>query len=267
MKVYRIIVAVLLCLATGFFAYEAFVTKELAGGELVKAGLVLVGLLGALIAPKKNKSVASKKSLYQKAYGEFLRNAFAHDPKGAKKLYAAIADYNHDQPGAALDKLRALRQDCHSSDDIYAVTVFSALCYDDAGLRKEAAEEYKKALALRPSSALASNLGLCCDRMGDAEAAIAAYERAIALDGKNDRAYNNLSALYFRQEDYETALHFAQTALQYNDRMPQALSTCALCCGLLGRQEEYESYYRRAVSAGYSGDKIKNALRALENPE
>jgi hypothetical protein len=48
--------------------------------------------------------------------------------------------------------------------------------------------------------------------------------------------------------------------------MPQALGCAAVCSAMLGNEEEYRSYYRQAVSAGYDGNKIKNTIAAL-NPE
>ena len=45
--------------------------------------------------------------------------------------------------------------------------------------------------------------------------------------------------------------------------MPQALSTAAVCSALEGNEEKYKQYYRRAVAAGYNGEKIKNAIRNL----
>jgi tetratricopeptide (TPR) repeat protein len=108
-------------------------------------------------------------------------------------------------------------------------------------------------------------MGLCCNRLGNYSRAAELYEEAIQLDSSNAFAYNNLSALFFAQGEYENALDAAKDALECNERMPQALSTAAICCKLLGYEEDYSHYYRRAVAAGYDGDKIKQFLKQLDS--
>ena len=100
--------------------------------------------------------------------------------------------------------------------------------------------------------------------MGNAEASEAAYLNAIKVDEKNAFAWNNLAGLYFRRSEYDQALEYSEQAIALDAKMPQALSAAAVCSGLLGKQEEYERYYRQAVSAGYDGQKIKNTIRSLD---
>ena len=46
--------------------------------------------------------------------------------------------------------------------------------------------------------------------------------------------------------------------------MPQALGTSAICFALLGDEENYKTHYRRAVTAGYDGKTIKDAVKNLD---
>lgn len=265
MKALRYILYGLLAAAViGLTAYQAFVTKDLTGSDLTKAGLLLAGIVFSLIRPQRTRRAGGSKALYQKTYGEFIRSAFSEEPRLEKRFYSAVADYAQDRPAKGVEKLMKLRKECQKTDDIYAVTVFTALCLDDMGLYQEAANEYRKALALRPTSTLASNLGLCCQRLGDLEAAEAAYDQAIRLDPQNAFAYNNASAMYYREGDYEIALEYAEQALDINPGMKQALGTAAICYALLGYQAEYEDHYRRAVAAGYDGRKIKDIIKNLD---
>ncbi len=264
MKILRIILIVLVAAAViGLLCWQAFITKDLDSSNLIRGILILAGLVLALVRPKRRK-VSNKKALYQKAYGEYVQNAFCDDPKLEKKLFDAIDDYNQNKPAAAVAKLSKLRKECQRTADIYAVTVFTALCCDDMKAYEEAVRHYQAALQIRPSSSLTSNMGLCFQRLGDKEKAMTAYERAVQLDSNNANAYNNISVLYFREGDYKSALEYAEAALDANPQMPQALSAAAICCALLGYQEEYENYYRRAVTTGYDGKKIKEAIRALD---
>jgi tetratricopeptide (TPR) repeat protein len=144
------------------------------------------------------------------------------------------------------------------------VTVFTGLCLDDMGRYEEALAKYDAARKIKDCSTLASNMGLCCYRLGNFNQALDYYEEAIQLDSKNAYAYNNLSTLYFAAGDYESALGAAEDAISCNEKMPQALSTAAICAKLMGDEELYATYYRRAVAAGYDGDKIKRVIQKLD---
>lgn len=265
MKALRYILYGLLAAAVvGLVCYQAFITKNLESGNLVKAGLILAGILLSLLRPRKARYAGSKKTLYQKAYGEFIQGAFTDDPKLEKKFYSALHDYNNNKPQAGVKKLMALRKECQRTADIYAVTVFTGLCLNDMGLYEEAADAYENALRIRPNATLASNLGLCYQRLGDPERAEAAYKRSIDLDPNNPFVYNNISAMHFHDADYETALEYAKQALKHNPNMKEALGTAAMCYALLGQEEQYKEYYRRAVAAGQDGNKLKAVIKKLD---
>ena len=264
MKALRwIIYSVLLAAVIALLCYQGFVTKELEGGNLTKGLLLLAGILLSMFRPARRR-VSNKKALYQKAFGEFLQNAFSDDKKLEKQLYNAVHDYNMSKPAAAVAKLDKLRKECRNTTEMYAVTVFMGLSYDDMCLYKDAAAQYEAALQIRQNSTLYSNLGLCRQRYGDLEGAQKAYEEAIRVDPHNACAYNNLSSLYFRDAAYHDALEYAELAIKEDAKMVQALSTAAICCALLGETEDYERYYRQAVANGYDGQKIKNAIRNLD---
>jgi len=266
MKALRYIISAVAAAAVlGLLYYQGFVTHTLTSGNLFRAVLILAGLLVALLRPKR-KHLSALKPLYKKNYAEFIQGAFSEDAKLENKLMEAIRDYNEQKPGKGVAKLLKLRKECTRSADIYAVTVFLALCYDDAGDYKAAEDAYKQALAYRPNATLWSNLGLCHQRLGQFKEAQDAYENAIQLNPKNAYAYNNLSALFFRDGDYESALEYAQQALEHNARMPQALNTAAVCCGILGDEEGYAKYYRAAVANGGDGKRIKAVIQEL-NPD
>ena len=265
MKALRFILPILLILAViGLLAYEGLVAKNLESGNMVRGGLIIVGAIATMFKKPRQRPVANKKALYQKAYPEFIQEPFADEPRLEKKFYDAVHDYNRNKPDAAIAKLDNLRRECQRTADLRAVTVFTALCLDDMQRYGEALRQYEAARRIRDCSTLASNMGLCCNRLGDYERAAECYEQAIQLDSKNAVAYNNLSALFFAQSEYENALDAAKDALECNAKLPQALSTAAICCMLLGYEADYETYYRRAVAAGYDGDKIKRVIQKLD---
>lgn len=265
MRALRIILPLLVILAAiGLLVYEGLILKNLESSNMVRGGLIIAGAIATMCKKPKQPPVSNKKALYQKAYPEFIQEPFADEPKLEKKFYDAIHDYNRNKPSDAVAKLEKLRKECRNTAELRAVTVFTALSLDDMGRYPEALTLYDAARKIRDSSTLASNMGLNCQRLGRSNDALDYYEEAIQLDSKNAYAYNNIAALYFSDGDYESALDAAEDALECNGKLPQALSTAAICAKLLGDEEAYTGYYRRAVAAGYDGDKIKRVIKQLD---
>lgn len=250
--------------AAALLIYQGFVTKDLESGNLVKGLLMIAAALLGMFRPRNRRQIVNKKATYQKAYGEYIQNAFSEDRKLEILFYKAVDDYNQNRPAAAISKLNKLRKECHHTAEIYAVTFFLALCHDDMQLYGEAIKHYDAAAKIRPTSTLYSNMGLCQQRMGQKDSAQESYEQAIRLDPSNAFAYNNLAAMYFREGAYHDALEYAEQAIQADPNLPQALGTAAVCSALLGETEDYERYYRQAVAHGYDGNKIKATIRSLD---
>lgn len=265
MKALRyILLSLVIAAATGLIAYEILIQKHIESRNLIRCILIIVGAVLAMLKPSKKTPAVNKKALYQKAYSQFIQNPFTDEPKLEKKFYDAVHDYNRNKPSSGLAKLETLRKECQRSGDLYSVTVFTALCLDDMGQFRDAIRHYDAATRIRPCTTLYSNMGLCYQRIGDYEASEAAYLNAIKADEKNAFAWNNLSALYFRRGEYAQTLDYAEQAVKIDPKMPQALATAAVCCALLDEQDDYEHYYRQAVSAGYDGQKIKNTIRSMD---
>ena len=266
MKALRYILCILVILAAvGLLVYEGLVLNNLESSNLVRGGLIIAGALITMLKKPRQRQPVSKKSAYRNAYPEFIQEPFADQPKLEKRFYAAVDDFNGNNPARALEKLKKLRPECRNSQELRSVTVFTALCLDDLKQYREAITLYEAARRIRDCSTLASNMGLDYQRLGQYERAKELYGEAIRLDPNNACAYNNLSALYFFQGHYDSALGAARDALQRKENLPQALSTAAICCKLLGDEANYELYYRRAVAAGYDGDRIKRVIQKLDS--
>ena len=226
MKALRYILPIIVILAVlGLLAYEGLVAKNLETSNIVRGGLIITGALVAMFKKPRQRTRVSKKTVYQTAYSEFIQEPFADDPKLEKKFYDAVHDYNTNSPSKAVEKLKKLRNECRNTQEIYSVTVFTALSLDDMGRYRESLSLYDAARKIKDCSTLASNMGLNYQRLGDFEQAEELYEDAIRLNSGNAVAYNNLSALYFARGEYEDALQAAEDALKYKENLPQALST------------------------------------------
>lgn len=259
-----ILYSLVIAAAAGLLIYQGLVAHTLESTDMVKGILIILAALVGMFRPRRRRTVSNKKALYQKAYPEYLTGAFAEEPKLEKLLYRAVDDYNFGRYAAGIDKLNKLRKECQSTADVYAVTVFTALCCDGMQAYEYAVKHYSDAARIRGSSTLLSNAGMCYMRMGKFEEAEEYYQQAIRYDEKNPFPLNNLAALYFKQGEYHDALEYAESALALDPKMTQALSCAAICCALLGETEDYERYYRQAVANGYDGRKIKHAIQALD---
>lgn len=261
---YALLALVLIGLLVWDYAVDNVIDKRTQG----KAIVVLSGLVISLVRLSKGsrRKVSSKKALYSKAYADYIENVFPEDRKLQKQFFNAVDDFNHGKPAAGVEKLEKLRPSCARRSDIYAVTVFLALCLDDMKVYDKAAAQYRAALAIKPDTAMASNLGLVLDRMGRTEEAAAAYEQAIRLDPGNANAWNNLAQQHLRSGDYEQALEKAEQAARLNPKLSQAHNALAISSYMLGDMDAYEQHYRRAVSNGADGKRIKAFIESL-NPQ
>lgn len=265
-KLQYILYILLAAVIIGLLVYDYMPDHIIESHTISKAIIVLVGIaLGMLrTATNAHKQVSNKKALYSNAYGEFIGTAFAYDKKLEKLFYDAVDDFNQDKPAAAIDKLEKLRARYQRSDDLYAVTVFQAFCYDNMELYEKAIEKYYASLQIRANSIVASNMGLCQDKLGQLEQAEASYQQALLLDPQNHNAYNNLAQQSLRAGDYVHALEYSKQALAINPKMPQALNAATVSSYMLGDTSGYETYYRQAVSNGSDGNQIKAYIKSLD---
>lgn len=265
MKALRYILPlIVIAIVIGIWIWQYNTPEGLEQRDMVKGLLIIAAAILSIFRRPRTLSVTQIPS-YRKAYAEFVEDAFSTDSKLEHKFFDAVHDYNRNRLSRALKKLENLRQECTNSADIRAISVFTALCLDDMRLYDKAMEQYRYALNIRPNSTLYSNIGLCHIRLGQFSEAEVAFRNAIAMDERNPYPLNNLSAMFFRQGDYTQALDYALQAIQIDANMPHALSTAAICYGLLGDTEQYELYYRRAVTAGCDGKTIKSTVAKL-NP-
>lgn len=264
MRAVRYIICILLIVAClGLLAYQYLVEQHLETNVLTRAIIVILGAVLSMVRKPKSK-VISPKASYEKVYQPFVQNAFHDEPKLEKQLYEAIHLYNQNKPEKAVTKLKKLRRECQRTNELRAVSFFTALCLDDMQLYEQAIEQYQAAASMGNNATLQSNAGLCYQKLGSFAEAERYYDLAIQLDPKNPYARNNLSSLYFRQGNYDDALDVAMEALAIDGKMRQALTTAAICCGILGYEDEYEQYYRQAVASGADGKKIKEIIKNMD---
>lgn len=263
MKALRYILLSLVAAAViGLLCYQGFVTHELTQSNLIRALIILAGVILALFrGPRRGRLT---KADYKAAYGHLIGNAFAEDPKLEKLLYQALNDFNSRRYPAALKKLEQLRLASPRSADRFTVLAFTGLCYDRMGRYEDAITQYTTALQCREHSTVASNMGSCYLNLGRNAEAIECFKRAIRADNTNPNAHNNLAQLYIEMGEFEEALPWAEKAVALNGNMPQALNAMTICHAMLGNDAESANYFRRAVACGSNGSSLRAYIENLK---
>ena len=246
----------------GLLCYQGFVTKALTASNLLRAILILAGLVLVLVRGDRTKRLT--KTQYQAAYGHLIGNAFTDDPKLEKQFYSALADFNNRKYSACLQKLEQLRLESPRAANRFAVFAFKGLCYDRLHQYEDAIAQYAAALQIREHSTVASNMGSCYLNMGRTNPALECFFRALRADDKNPNAYNNIAQLYIQLGEYEDAIEYAAQALALNAKMPQALNAMAISYAMLDHDEEAETYFRRAVANGSDGKVLRAYIENLK---
>lgn len=252
-------VIMLLCLMT-------VVPKILSSGMNTSTVILIAIMALILMTVFRPKKAATKtaEAVAEEFLDDYCANAFADDDALKAKFYAALDDYGKNMPKAAIAKLEKLAPLCTGSKEKYAVAIASAKTYFLLEKYKDSLREYNKALVLHPSSELSAQIGMAYQRQGNNQKAIEAYEFATELDSRNVDAWSRLAAVHVAEWHWETALDYAQEALELEQTNASALATSAICYGMLDDALMHNHYTRLAVQNGYSEDKIKETVKTLK---
>jgi tetratricopeptide (TPR) repeat protein len=119
---------------------------------------------------------------------------------------------------------------------------------EEAAWRKEAIENYKKAVAILPDYGPARyNLALALDKQGMVEEAIAQYRETLRADPRLAEAHNNLGAALGKQGHLEEAARHYREALRLDPELALAHSNLAGALEIQGEDQESLEHYREAV--------------------
>ncbi len=251
----------------GLALYELLIAKTADSSTLVRAALILAGLVltSIRIISGNNASRGKRMLAYQEAYGDLIEGAFESDPKAKKAFYSALDDFNRNNHLAAVNKLKKLYTATSSPADLFVIFTFCGIILEDVHSWQEAIRFYQMALDYRTHKTVVINLAFCYDRGGYPDTAIDTYRWAIDLAPNDPVPNNNIAVICLRQSKYEEALEYAHAALRIDGNFKSALTSVAIANAMLGNTREYEDYYRRAVSHGADGEGIKDFIRKLQS--
>ena len=243
------------------------------GYKLINAGsmspAVLLLLTGAMLIilltmkPKKASAAQSNPKALEDLLGEYGMKAFTDDSKPSQMFRTAVTDMFSSKPKAALAKLGKLDPQCRDDAERFAVAVASGLAFLRQNIPDKAIPEFNKALLIHPTPEVAMIAGSCHQRMGQLRKARDSYEFALDLVPNYVEAFSAIATTWVADRKYETAIDFAEEALELDENHASALATMAICQGLLGNRDLSDEYTDKAVNNGYSRKKIEDTIKAL----
>ena len=128
----------------------------------------------------------------------------------------------------------------------------------------EAAEAYRRCLALNPDPKHAFQMGYCLSKVKRYDAAAAAYERALEIDPTYEKSYYNLGLSLMKLEDYEAALEIFDRALEHEPDSYRLYFNMGLCHYNLKNDEKAVEYYDLAMEQKETSGVWTNMGMALD---
>ena len=263
------IIVIAMLAVLGLLIGEAAVNGSLPGSSVVRAVIIMAGLVLSLIRLLTGSSRRKPPvEMYETTYRDVIRTAFNEvgREKQKKQLLTGIAHYCRDEYVDAIKVLNELLSACMKNDD-YAVTfLFLALAYTDQGFTENAIDAYYEALKYDDSrSTIWSNLGLLLKKKGKHRDSINCYLNAVERDPHNAFAWNNLANGYLTTGDWEKVIEPAQRALSIKGDMYQADNALSVAYYAMGDRENSQKYRQLSVLHGGDGKALDSIFKTLDS--
>lgn len=239
---------------------------ELTTKTFTKAGILLVTyVLGVFNYLAKSGESLPKTSYYAELYQHIIRDAFANDKTGYRKLMQGITLFNNGQYNSAVRHLTKLEPRCTNYRDTSVVLFFIAKSYSDKGERNKAIATYERLLKIDPTCSSAwSNLGLIHYAAGRNSDAKYALNQALFYNPENPYAYCNLANVLYKNGEFEEAKNMGLKAFQLNNQLAATASITALSYASLGDAENAKKFCQIYGASENNKDLIAMVEQQLE---
>lgn len=177
-------------------------------------------------------------SLYQQAIQAEPLNGYAH------LNFAMVAKSRKDFADAVKRVRTALKED---SQNIHAYVIL-AWTYYDMGKYELAKLVCSQALSVKENEPAVHNIqGLVHLKLQDVTRALAAFQRAVELEGDYVPALFNIGAITFSYKDYEASYRAFDQVVKLEPKNPEAALSRAVAARGMGNYEEAERGYKAAI--------------------
>lgn len=226
--------------------------KEISMSNWLSVVSPIVALIATFVPDIGNKK---GKKLEQMA-ARYLDRAFDGHKKEKAQFMRGFAFWDMGKYPQAIAALEKLSKTTDETPIVARAKAHIGRCYLDAQEYAKAAELYEEALNYDPSFVLAwSNLATVYDRLGKEPAeSVRVLETAIFYDPDYEIAYNKLSMYYSMAQNNEKSERAARNAIRLNPKRPENYSNLAWTLCAMGRADEAEEAYLKALSVGYKDD-------------
>ena len=176
-----------------------------------------------------------------------------------------LVDYDgyvsHYRTFKIIDDITAL---AHYYNNLGFEMIFAAQQADETVPWQQIEHKFELATMVRPDFTLAyNNLGVVYTRLGDLDAAAAAYRTAIETDPESDAAYHNLGNLQMREGDLGAALASYDKALELRRRNPYLHYHRGLVQYRLDELDAAEESFKKAIELERDYLEPRNLLAQL----
>ena len=179
-----------------------------------------------------------------------------HPPQ--TQIDSVIALYSNGKIQEALDAVETLTQDYPKEPLLYNI---SGVCYKAIGQLDAAVKSFEKALALKPDyTEVNYNLGLTFQELGQLDAAVKCYERAISVNPDHAEAHNNLGVTLKELGQLEDAIKCYEKALVIKPDYTEAHNNLGNAFKELGQLDDAVKSYEKAIAVNPDHADAHNSL-------
>jgi len=163
-----------------------------------------------------------------------------------EQINSVIELFTSGQIHEALDALDVLSKDYPNESLLLNIR---GACYAGLGQKDAAVESYKKAVLLKPDYAKAHyNLGGALQEIDQLHDSVKSYENAITLEPENAEAHNNLGNVYRELNELDSAIQSYEKAIVINANYVEAHYSLGLTFQDLGQLEKTVISYKKVLT-------------------
>jgi len=179
------------------------------------------------------------------------------------EINSVIEPYSNGQIQEALDAVETLTQDYPKEPLLYNI---SGVCYKAIGQLDAAVKSFEKALALKPDyTEVNYNLGLTFQELDQLDAAVKCYEKAIAVNPDHAEAHNNLGVTLKELGQLDAAVKSYEKAIAIKPDYTEAHSNLGNAFKELGQLDAAVKFYEKAISANPDSAEVNYNLTIAYN--